>query len=102
VSNPRIHPALAILTLALGGFGIGTTEFVSMGLLPDMARDVSVSIPEAGHVISAYALGVVVGAPLLATLGPRVSRRRMLIWLMSAFALGNAASALAPSYATPR
>jgi MFS transporter, DHA1 family, inner membrane transport protein len=101
VSTPpgaRTHPALAILTLALGGFGIGTTEFVSMGLLPDMARDVHVSIPDAGHVISAYALGVVVGAPLLAALGARVPRRTMLIGLMAAFALGNATSALAPSY----
>jgi MFS transporter, DHA1 family, inner membrane transport protein len=101
VSTPpasRIHPVLAILTLALGGFGIGTTEFVSMGLLPDMALDVHVSIPDAGHVISAYALGVVVGAPLLAALGVRVPRRTMLIGLMAAFALGNAASALAPSY----
>ena len=98
VSTSRTHPAPAILTLALGGFGIGTTEFVSMGLLPDIARDVSVSIPDAGHVISAYALGVVVGAPLLAALGARVRRRTMLIGLMAAFALGNAASALAPSY----
>lgn len=102
VSDPGIHPGidpgLAILTLALGGFGIGTTEFVSMGLLPDMARDVSVSIPAAGHVISAYALGVVVGAPLLAALGAHVPRRTMLIALMTAFALGNAASALASTY----
>jgi DHA1 family inner membrane transport protein len=98
VSSARVHPALAILTLALGGFGIGTTEFVSMGLLPDMARDVSVSIPAAGHVVSAYALGVVVGAPLLAALGARAPRRAMLIGLMAAFALGNAASAMAPGY----
>jgi DHA1 family inner membrane transport protein len=98
VCASRVHPALAILTLALGGFGIGTTEFVSMGLLPDMARDVSVSIPAAGHVVSAYALGVVVGAPLLAALGAHLPRRTMLIGLMAAFAVGNAASALAPTY----
>jgi MFS transporter, DHA1 family, inner membrane transport protein len=70
-----------------------------MGLLPDMARDVGVSIPQAGHVISAYAVGVVVGAPLLASLGARLPRRAMLVALMATFALGNAATALAPGYA---
>lgn len=98
VSFARTHPAVTIVALALGGFGIGTTEFVSMGLLPDMATDVGVTIPQAGHVISAYALGVVVGAPVLAALGARLPRRAMLIGLMAAFALGNAASALAPGY----
>jgi MFS transporter, DHA1 family, inner membrane transport protein len=88
----------AILALSLGGFGIGTTEFVSMGLLPEMAHAVSVSIPQAGHVISAYALGVVVGAPLLTALGARVPRKTMLVALSVAFALGNAASALASDY----
>ncbi|MDT5110564.1 MAG: transporter, family, inner rane transport protein, partial [Mycobacterium sp.] len=57
---------LAVLALAIGGFGIGTTEFVAMGLLPDIAGSLGVSEPTAGHVISAYALGVVIGAPLIA------------------------------------
>ena len=89
----------AILALALGGFGIGTTEFVSMGLLPEMADAVSVSIPQAGHVISAYALGVVVGAPLLTALCAQVPRKTMLVALAAVFALGNVASALASGYA---
>ncbi len=92
------HTTLAIIALAMGGFAIGTTEFVTMGLLPELARGVDVSIPAAGHVISAYALGVVVGAPLIAVLGARLPRRGLLIALMAAFALGNGASALAVSY----
>ncbi|WP_058039048.1 MFS transporter [Rhodococcus sp. KB6] len=89
-----------MLALALGGFGIGTTEFVSMGLLPEMASGLGVSEPVAGHVISAYALGVVVGAPLIAALTARVPRRTLLIALMVAFTVGNAASVFAPSYTT--
>ncbi len=92
------HLTLAVLALAMGGFAIGTTEFVSMGLLPQFARGVDVSIPSAGHVISAYALGVVVGAPLVAFLAASLPRRALLVVLMSAFAVGNAASALAQSY----
>src|SRR6266545_5409653 len=92
------HFGLAVLALAMGGFAIGTTEFVTMGLLPQIAGGVDVDIPAAGHVISAYALGVVVGAPVLAFLGARLPRRGLLIGLMIAFALGNAASALAASY----
>jgi len=89
---------LALLALAMGGFAIGTTEFVSMGLLPQLADGVGVSIPTAGHVISAYALGVVVGAPLIAVFGARLPRRELLIGLMLVFLVGNAASALATSY----
>ena len=89
---------LALLALAVGGFAIGTTEFVTMGLLPQIATGVGISIPTAGHVVSAYALGVVVGAPLITTLGARVSRKTVLLWLMVAFAVGNVASALATSY----
>ncbi len=92
------HFALAVLALSMGGFAIGTTEFVTMGLLPEIADGVSVSIPAAGHVISAYAVGVVVGAPVIAFLGARLPRRGLLIGLMVAFAVGNAASALAGSY----
>ena len=88
----------AILALAVGGFAIGTGEFAIMGLLPEVAGDLGVSIPTAGHVISAYALGVVVGAPVLAVAGARLPRRQLLIALMLFFALGNFASALAPGY----
>ncbi len=92
------HYALAVLALAMGGFAIGTTEFVTMGLLPEIATGVHVSIPQAGHVISAYAVGVVVGVPFIAVLGPRLPRRGLLVALMLAFAVGNAASATASSY----
>jgi DHA1 family inner membrane transport protein len=91
---------LAILALALGGFAIGTTEFVTMGLLPDIADGVDASIPSAGHLISAYALGVVVGAPVIAALGARLPRRPLAMALMTAFVIGNALSALAPGFGT--
>ncbi|WP_104106020.1 MFS transporter [Nocardioides sp. 616] len=97
--GPRgAHVGLAILALAMGGFAIGTTEFVSMGLLPQVARGVDVSIPSAGHAISAYAVGVVVGAPAIAFLGSGWPRRAVLIGLMTLFALGNAATAVVTSY----
>ncbi len=88
----------AVVALGVGGFAIGTGEFVIMGLLPEVARDLGVSIPQAGHVISAYALGVVIGAPVLAVLAAGWPRRRLLMALMALFALGNFASALAPGY----
>ncbi|MEV0980953.1 MFS transporter [Streptomyces sp. NPDC049915] len=91
---------LALLALAVGAFGIGTTEFVMMGLLPDVADDLHISIPAAGHLVSAYALGVVIGAPLLAALTARMSRRTVLIALMVLFVVGNALSAFAPTNAT--
>ncbi|MFB0620025.1 MFS transporter [Streptomyces sp. AGS-58] len=87
---------LALLALAVGAFGIGTTEFVMMGLLPDVADDLHISIPSAGHLVSAYALGVVIGAPLLAAATARMSRRTVLIALMALFVAGNALSAFAP------
>ncbi|MGW1271460.1 MFS transporter, partial [Streptomyces sp. NPDC002491] len=87
---------LALLALAVGAFGIGTTEFVMMGLLPDVAGDLHISIPAAGHLVSAYALGVVIGAPLLAAATARMPRRTVLIALMVLFVAGNALSALAP------
>ncbi|MEP7091301.1 MAG: MFS transporter, partial [Nocardioidaceae bacterium] len=95
--SPRLV-ALAILALSVGGFTIGTTEFVTMGLLPEMASGVGVSIPQAGHVISAYALGVVVGAPLIAVLGARLPRKGLLLALMAAYAVANAATSVAPSF----
>ncbi|WP_406293479.1 MFS transporter [Streptomyces sp. NBC_00624] len=89
---------LALLALAIGAFGIGTTEFVIMGLLPEVAADFQVSIPTAGFLVTGYALGVVLGAPLMTVLGTRVTRKRMLMLLMGLFILGNAVSAVAPVF----
>ena len=86
------------LALAMGGFAIGTGEFAIMGLMPNVAQGLGISEPQVGHVISTYALGVVVGAPLLAILGSRTFRLHLLLLLMGFFALGNFASALAPDY----
>jgi DHA1 family inner membrane transport protein len=88
-----------MLALGIGSFAIGTGEFVIMGLLPEVAQDLGVTIPQAGHVISAYALGVVVGAPVLAVLAATWGRRALLVALMLVFAMGNFASAAAPGYA---
>lgn len=96
--DPVVSLPLVLFALALGGFGIGTTEFVAMGLLPQIAAGIHVSIPVAGHSISAYALGVVVGAPLIAILSARLPRKALLIGLMGFFAAGNFLSALAPDY----
>ncbi|UOE44562.1 MFS transporter [Agromyces larvae] len=105
LSPARIR--FALLALALGGFGIGSTEFVAMGLLPDIAADllpgVHASSPEhanaqAGWLISAYALGVVVGAPTIAAAAARWPRRRLLLALLTAFTLGTVASALLPTF----
>ncbi|RIK13358.1 MAG: MFS transporter [Acidobacteria bacterium] len=94
------HVALVVLALVLGGVGIGVTEFVTMGLLPQIAEGVGVDIPTAGQVISAYAVGVVVGAPLISLGAARLPRRGVLVALMLVFALGNALTALAPGYGT--
>jgi DHA1 family inner membrane transport protein len=91
---------LAVFALAVGGFGIGTTEFVAMGLLPDIATSMHVTEPIAGHVISAYALGVVIGAPVIACLTARLPRKALLLGLIAVFTLGNLASVLAPTYGT--
>lgn len=96
--SPIAHRCGAELALAVGGFGIGTGEFAIMGLLPNVAKDLAISIPQAGHVISIYALGVVIGAPVIATLAARLSRRTLLLLLMVLFAVGNIASALSSSY----
>ncbi|MGW3297445.1 MFS transporter [Streptomyces xiamenensis] len=90
---------LALLALAIGAFGIGATEFVITGLLPEVAETFSVSIPTAGYLATGYALGVVIGAPVLAVAGARVSRKRMLMALMGLFIAGNALSAAAPVFA---
>ena len=100
-SAPRTrtsHVGLAILALALGGFAIGTTEFVTMGLLPDIAEGIDESIPTTGHVISAYAVGVVIGAPVIVSLAARLPRRELAIGLILALGLGNAITALAHGY----
>ncbi|MEU3056327.1 MFS transporter [Streptomyces griseus] len=89
---------LALLALAVSAFGIGTTEFVMMGLLPNVADDLGTTVPTAGYLVSAYAIGVVLGAPLLAGLGSRVPRKKMLLLLMALFTVGNLASALAPDF----
>ncbi|WP_328535438.1 MFS transporter [Streptomyces sp. NBC_00344] len=89
---------LALLALAIGAFGIGTTEFVIMGLLPDVASDFGVSVPTAGFLVTGYALGVVAGAPLMTVLGTKVPRKRMLMLLMGLFIAGNLVSALAPTF----
>lgn len=105
LSTARVYAAL--LALALGGFGIGSTEFVAMGLLPEIARDLlpglyaansEEAIGQSGWVITAYALGVVVGAPVIAAFGGRMPRRRLLLWLAAAFTLGTVASATLPTF----
>lgn len=89
-----------LLALAIGAFGIGTTEFSPMGLLPVIAQGVDVSIPAAGMLISAYAIGVMVGAPLMTLLLSHRGRRNALVFLMAIFTLGNVLSALSPDYTT--
>ena len=90
---------LPLLALAIAAFGIGTTEFVILGLLPEVAGDLSVSIPAVGMLVSAYALGVAVGGPMLAVVTARWPRKTTLTWLMVLFIIGNVGCALAPSYA---
>ncbi|MGW3243791.1 MFS transporter [Streptomyces sp. NPDC001070] len=89
---------LALLALAIGAFGIGTTEFVIMGLLPEVASDFGVSVPTAGLLVTGYGLGVMIGAPIMTLLGTKVSRKNMLMLLMGLFILGNLVSALAPAF----
>ncbi|GAA5170866.1 MULTISPECIES: MFS transporter [Amycolatopsis] len=88
---------IALLALAIGAFGIGTTEFVMMGVLPQAAADFGVSIPSAGYLITGYALGVVVGAPLLTAVAVRLPRKTMLLAMMALFTLGNLLFALSPN-----
>jgi len=87
-----------IIPLTLGGLAIGTTEFVIMGLLPDIAHTLNISIPKAGHFISAYALGVVIGAPLLVALSSKFPPKKILMALMAIFIIFNGISALMPDY----
>lgn len=92
----RINPPL--VALAIGAFGIGVTEFAPMGMLPGIASDLGVSIPAAGLLVSAYALGVLLGAPLMTLTTGKIPRRYLLIGLMAIFTLGNLMSALATDY----
>ena len=94
----RSRRALIEFSMALGGFAIGISEFSPMGLMTDIANDVNISEFQVGHLISAYALGVMVGAPLLAIAGARLLRHQLLILLMGLFAVGNIASAIAADY----
>ncbi len=89
---------IALLALAIGAFGIGATEFAMMGVLPAVAHDVHATIPQAGYLITGYAIGVVIGAPLVAAGSGRMSRKHLLVGLMVVFTLGNLAAALAPDY----
>ncbi len=92
------HVGLVILALAVGGFAIGTTEFATMSMLPLFAQGLGIDAPTAGHAISAYALGVVVGAPIITVLGARLPRRQLLLMLMAMFTLFNGLTGLSPSY----
>lgn len=96
--RPAARLGLVLFALAMGGFAIGTTEFAVMSLVPNFSAGLGIDEPTAGHVISAYALGVVVGAPVIAVLAARVARRTLLIGLMAVFGIANLLSALAPSY----
>ncbi|NJP47283.1 MFS transporter [Actinacidiphila epipremni] len=89
---------LALLALAIGAFGIGTTEFVPIGLLPQVADDFGVSVPTAGFLVTGYALGVAAGAPPMTALGTKITRKRMLVLLMGVFTAGNLISAAAPDF----
>lgn len=97
---PNRHLALAILALAMGGFAIGTTEFAMMGLLKEIETGLHISTPQAGNLISAYALGVVVGAPVFAAVGARLPRKHLALGLMLFLSLANLTSFIAPDYAT--
>jgi len=92
------HLTLALLALALGGFAIGTTEFMTMGLLEDISSGIHESIPRTGHIITAYAFGVVVGAPIIVSLGAKLPKRELAIGLILALGVGNAITAVASGY----
>jgi DHA1 family inner membrane transport protein len=98
VPNARLAVVLIELALAVGSFGIGTGEFAIMGLLPNLAQEFGITTPQAGYAISAYALGVVVGAPIIAVVAAKLPRQTLLLLLMAIFAVGNGVSALAPSF----
>lgn len=94
----RRHLGLAILALAMGGFAIGTTEFAMMGLLKEVEEGLGISTPEAGNLISAYALGVVIGAPIFAAFGAKLPKKHLALGLMLFLSLANLTSFIAPDY----
>lgn len=99
-SQPGKHGAfpLSLLCLTIGAFAIGMTEFIIMGLLPNVATDLNVSIPQAGQLITGYALGVAVGAPILTVFTHKIPQKKLLVLLMCIFIIGNALSVIAPTY----
>lgn len=92
------HVALALVALALGGFAIGTTEFMTMGLLEEIAEGIDRTNAQTGHIITAYAFGVVVGAPIIVSLGARLPKKELAIGLILALGVGNAITAVASGY----
>ena len=99
MTSPKpVDAGLVTAALSLGGFAVGTVEFASMSLLPQFTHDLNVDVPAGGRAITAYALGVVLGAPVLAVLGAKIPRRSFLVGLMALYAVGNFASAWAPSF----
>lgn len=97
-NNPTYSMFLVLLSLALGGFCIGTTEFAAMGLIQEIANNLEISVPTAGYLISAYALGVLVGAPMFAILGARIAKKQFLIALMLFYGVANLLTAFLSSY----
>ncbi len=97
-SRKSAHTSLALFALAMGGFTIGTTEFGAMGLVPYFSQSLNINAQQAGYIISAYALGVVLGGPVLAVLVARLPRRNVLVGLMLVYALANGLTGLAPNF----
>lgn len=96
--KPNLHPTLVLFALSAGAFAVGTTEFAAMSLVPNFAEDLKISIPEAGHAVSAYALGVVIGAPILTAIAASYARRTTALFLLALFILGNASTMFSHSY----
>jgi DHA1 family inner membrane transport protein len=94
----KILTRTPLMALAVAAFGIGTSEFIIMGLLPNLAADFQVTIPKAGALVTGYALSVTIGAPLVALATAHLERKRALLLLMGVFTLGNLACAVAPTY----
>lgn len=99
-ASTRKRLPAALWALTISAFGIGTTEFVIVGLLPTVATDLNISIPSAGLLVSLYAIGVAIGAPILTALTGSIPRKKLLIWLMIVFIVGNGLASIAPGFAT--
>lgn len=96
--NSDVNPRLALISLMISTFAIGTTEFIIMGILPDVAKDLNVSISSTGLLVTGYAIGVAIGAPLLTALTGKMQRKKLLLMLMLLFVIGNTLCAVAPTY----